>query len=99
MRCRKIQTRTEVTTVPFSGPKKIIEQAKKRRLRDLNNIASQKCRAKKRQARMNDEILCQELQIRNALLKTKLESLENNVKILRNYMLQSGIPVDQYQFN
>jgi len=93
------RTKTEVTTVPFAGSKNIIEQAKKRRLRDLNNIASQKCRAKKRQARINEEILCQELQTRNALLKTKFESLENNIKILRKYLIQSGIPVDQYKFN
>jgi len=93
------RTKTEITTVPFGGPKKVIEQAKKRRLRDLNNIASQKCRAKKRQARVNEQILCQELESRNTSLKTQFESLEWKVKILRNYMIQSGIPVDQYQLH
>ena len=91
------KTRTAVTTVPFGGPKKIIEQAKKRRLRDLNNIASQKCRAKKRQEGIIKETLCRELENKNTLLKRKFESLENKVKIFRNYMIQSGISVDQYQ--
>ena len=66
----------------MNGSKLEKEKMKKRRMRDLNNIASQKCRAKKRMLMIQEEEQCQELEKENTLLKQNIQNIEKEIQKL-----------------
>lgn len=94
-RPRKTTMQT-VASVPVRGSKKLIENMKKRRLRDLNNIASQKCRAKKKEERLNEEKECQYQELRNKELKSKEKFLKERLERLRKILIRNGYSLSDF---
>jgi len=88
-RPRKTSVNT-VASVPIRGPKKLIENMKRRRQRDLNNIASQKCRAKKKEELLNKAKDCEYQELRNKELKSQEKFLRERVERLRKILIRNG---------
>jgi len=88
-RPRKTSVHT-VASVPIRGPKKLIENMKRRRQRDLNNIASQKCRAKKKEELLNSAKDCEYQELRNKELKSQEKFLRERVERLRKILIRNG---------
>ena len=78
------ETPLKITEVPMKGSVLLTPQQvrclKYRRMRDLNNEASKKCRQRRRMKQGKKEQVCQEEEERNMLLRIRLEEIETEVE-------------------
>ena len=88
---RPCRTYVTVAEIPLNATKKEKQELKKRRMRDLNNIASQKCRARKKEMRLKEEQECISLENRNKQLKQRTEELSKQITELKKLMTEQGI--------
>merc|ERR1711963_498203 len=84
-----------ITSVPDKGAKNYAVM-KKRRQRDLNNIASQRCRAKKKMERIQEEQVCGELENKNRTLKDQTRHLEMKIQRFKKMLEANNIPVPEF---
>jgi len=81
------ETPLKITEVPMKGSVLLTPQQVKclkyRRMRDLNNEASKKCRQRRRMKQGKKEQVCQEEEEKNMLLRMRLEEIETEVEELR----------------
>merc|ERR1712073_147060 len=84
-----------ITSVPDKGAKNYAVM-KKRRQRDLNNIASQRCRAKKKLERIQEEQECGELENKNRTLKDQTRHLEIKIQRFKKMLEANNIPVPEF---
>jgi len=72
-----------ITEIPMKGSALLsqseLRNLKYRRMRDLNNEASKKCRQKRKQKQSVMEEVCQEEEEKNKMLKQKLEEMESQL--------------------
>ena len=70
----------EITEVPRAGSVSVtpeeMRKLKYRRMRDLNNEASKKCRRNRKQKMSTKEQECQEEEEKHKMLKEKLQQME-----------------------
>jgi len=95
---RPKKTYSDITVVPTKASAKTIEQAKQKRNRELNNIASQKCRAKIKQRRIDEEREAEDLQRKNNQMKAEVESLENAIKRMKQKCKQANLQIPDFPF-
>jgi len=95
---RPKKTYTDVTVVPTRASPKAIEQAKQKRLRELNNIASQKCRARTKQRRIEEEREAEDLVRKNSQMKDEVQSLENAIKRIKQKFIQANLQIPDFPF-
>ena len=88
---RPCRTYVTVAEIPVNATKKEKQELKKRRMRDLNNIASQKCRARKKELRLKEEQECISLENRNKQLRQRTEELSKQITELKKLMTERGI--------
>jgi len=73
-----------ITEIPMKGSALLsqseLRNLKYRRMRDLNNEASKKCRQKRKEKQSVMEEVCQEEGEKNKMLKQKLEEMESQVE-------------------
>ena len=84
-----------IASVPDKGAKNYAVM-KKRRQRDLNNIASQRCRAKKKLERIQEEQECGELENKNRTLKDQTRHLEMKIQRFKKMLEANSIPVPEF---
>ena len=84
-----------IASVPDKGAKNYAVM-KKRRQRDLNNIASQRCRAKKKMERIQEEQECGELENKNRTLKDQTRHLEMKIQRFKKMLEANNIPVPEF---
>jgi len=84
-----------ISSVPDKGAKNYAVM-KKRRQRDLNNIASQRCRAKKKMERIQEEQECGELENKNRTLKDQTRHLEMKIQRFKKMLEANNIPVPEF---
>ena len=65
------------------------EASKYRRMRDLNNEASRRCRDRRRAKQQNMTAELNEQRNKNLILKEKCETLELKTRKIKNYILKS----------
>jgi len=95
---RPKKTYSDITVVPTKASPKTIEQAKQKRNRELNNIASQKCRAKIKQRRIDEEREAEDLQRKINQMKSEVESLENAIKRMKQKFKQANLQIPDFPF-
>merc|ERR1712079_135091 len=84
-----------IASVPDKGAKNYAV-IKKRRQRDLNNIASQRCRAKKKMERIQEEQVCGKLEQINRTLKDQTRHLEMKIQRFKKMLEANNIPVPEF---
>jgi len=84
-----------IASVPDKGAKNYAVM-KKRRQRDLNNIASQRCRAKKKMERIQEEQECGDLENKNRTLKDQTRHLEMKIQRFKKMLEANNIPVPEF---
>lgn len=95
---RPVKTeKREVTVLPTGKVgKESLEEARYRRMRDLNNIASQKCRLKKKDKARKEAEELQEISRKNEFLKKDLEEKGRLIKKLRDCIRENGISIPEW---
>merc|ERR1712073_104670 len=84
-----------IASVPNKGAKNYAVM-KKQRQRDLNNIASQRCRAKKKMERIQEEQECGDLEHINRKLKDQTRHLEMKIQRFKKMLEANNIPVPEF---
>merc|ERR1711992_21861 len=84
-----------IASVPDKGAKNYAVM-KKRRQRDLNNIASQRCRAKKKMERIQEEQECGNLENKNRTLKDQTRHLEMKIQRFKKMLQANNIAVPEF---
>merc|ERR1711974_397772 len=94
---RPVKTEVAVTPLP-TGPvsKKALQKARYRRMRDLNNIASQKCRLKKKDKERKTEAELREAEGKNLYLTEKYEKYVLLINKLKQSCYKNGIPLPEF---
>ena len=94
-RPRKVIAMPVVAEIPRDVSEQEKEKMKKRRMRDLNNIASQRCRAKKRMMLIQEEKECEQLEKQNVQLKQNIANVQQQIQKLKTFFALRGIPLPQ----
>jgi len=85
---------TAVTVLPVGKvSKKTLEEARYRRMRDLNNIASKNCRLRRKEKQKVVEEELRKVQEKNIQLKRKKEKYELLKKNLTERLIKNDIPI------
>merc|ERR1711978_145710 len=84
-----------IASVPDKGAKNYAVM-KKRRQRDLNNIASQRCRAKKKMERIQEEQESENLENKNRSLKDQTRHLEMKIHRFKKMLEANNIAVPEF---
>jgi len=87
----------KITSVPVKGVDGLTQQQleilKHRRMRDLNNEASKKCREKRKMKQTVIEDECSRMEERNRLLLKKLQRLESEVSLWSSKCASAGCSI------